>query len=64
VDAATMLLGRHERGIHAVRPGTGGAEVTEDRSQALRHPATIAQLTGAAAQPERLIKHETKADAR
>jgi hypothetical protein len=31
MDAAFMLLVRHERGIHALRFGTGGARVTEVR---------------------------------
>jgi hypothetical protein len=31
VDAALMQLLQHERGIHAVWPGAGGAEVTGAR---------------------------------
>jgi hypothetical protein len=34
VDAALMSLELHERGIHALCPGTGGVEVTQDRCAA------------------------------
>jgi hypothetical protein len=37
VDAAFMLLKQHERGIHAIQPGTSGAKVTEVRFQHLRN---------------------------
>jgi hypothetical protein len=36
VDAATMHMERHERGIHALRPGTNVAGVTQARSAVRR----------------------------
>jgi hypothetical protein len=33
MDAAFMSFERRERGIHALRPGAGGARVTETRSR-------------------------------
>jgi len=38
VDAATMHLERHERGIHALHPGAAEAGVTEVRFQFLPPP--------------------------
>jgi hypothetical protein len=39
MDASTMHIERHERGIHAVWFGAGGAEVSEVRFRSAKTPA-------------------------
>jgi hypothetical protein len=41
-----MSLERHERGIHALRSGAGGAAVTEARSRVRVPPYRSNKLTG------------------